>query len=295
MPRIAFVNGRFLRHRSATVHIEDRGYQLSDGVYEVVPVANGRLIDLDPHFDRLARSLAALSIPWPRTRATLEFILAEIVARNLIRDGSVYCQITRGVAPRAHKFPAPARSSIVVTGKKHLPPDAGFAAKGVAVVCMPDLRWKRRDIKSIGLLPNILAKQAAFEAGAFEAWLVDENDQVTEGSSTNAWIVTGGGDIVTRQAGPEVLSGVTRLMVLDIARLAGLPVIERPFSRQEAMNAAEAFLTSTSSYVLPVTRIDDRPVGAGKPGPITVKLRNLYLDHVAGQAAAQPSVLGAGA
>ena len=210
MARYAYVNGRYVDHREASVHIEDRGYQLADGVYEVVGVRDGKLIDEKPHIDRLDRSLKELRIDWPVSRNTMGFILRELMRKNRLRDGLVYMQVTRGVARRDHGFPtAPVKPALVMTTKatKHIVADAG---PGVAVKSMPDIRWERCDIKTVALLANVLAKQAAREAGAYEAWLVDDKGCVTEGASTNAWIVTQGGELVTRQTDNGILSGITR-------------------------------------------------------------------------------------
>lgn len=283
MGRSAYVNGRYVPHGAAMVHIEDRGYQFADGVYEVVPVMAGVLVDEEPHLDRLGYSLAELRISWPVTRRVLRIILRELVNRNRLQRGIVYFQVTRGVAPRDHKFPPQVKSSLVITTKRLGPPSQTMIEKGVAVITGPDIRWARRDIKSIGLLPNVLAKQAAAEAGAFEAWLTDDDGIVNEGSSTNAWIVTATGEVLTHPRSNEILGGITRLSLLELARTGGVKLVERAFTLEEARNAAEAFLTSSSSFVLPVTMIDGRPVGNGRPGPVTLKLREIYLGNIAAQ------------
>jgi D-alanine transaminase len=283
MPRYAYVNGRYLPHALAQVHIEDRGYQFADGVYEVILIHDGRLIDEGPHLDRLDYSLNALRIPWPMARPGMQLVLRELIARNAVAYGTVYLQVTRGVAARDHKFPAHAAPSLVATTKRQKPPAAAALAAGVAVITQPDIRWRRCDIKSVSLLPNILGKQAAAEAGAFEAWLVDGDGCVTEGSSTNAWIVTRADRLITRDLSAAILSGITRLSVLQLVQSQGIVFEERRFSVAEAKEAAEAFLTSTTSLVLPVTRIDGRVIGDGKPGPLTLKLRDGYLRHLAAQ------------
>jgi D-alanine transaminase len=280
MPRYAYVNGRYVPHAQAQVHIEDRGYQFADGVYEVILIHDGRLIDEEPHLDRLGYSLKELRIPWPMARPALRLVLGELIVRNGVAHGTVYLQVTRGVASRDHKFPAHATPSLVVTTKRQKPTPAALAA-GVAVITRPDIRWRRCDIKSVSLLPNILGKQAAAEAGAFEAWLVDDDGCVTEGSSTNAWIVTRAGHVITRNLSAAILSGITRLSVLQFVQSHGLVFEERRFSVAEAKEAAEAFLTSTTSLVLPVTRIDGQAIGDGQPGPLTLKLREGYLRHLA--------------
>lgn len=294
MSRIAYVNGRYVRHGSAQVHVEDRGYQFADGVYEVLAVAAGRLVDLDPHLERLDRSLRELAIGWPVSRTALVRIMAEVVRRNRVADGIVYLQVTRGVARRDHAFPVRAMPSLVVTARRAAPPRPGQAEQGVRVVTQPDIRWGRCDIKSVALLPNVLAKQAARAAGAFETWMVDSAGYVTEGSSTNAWIVDAQGRLVTRHLENAILSGVTRRVLLELAAREGHSVVERAFTPAEAKAAPEAFLTSTTSFVLPVVQIDDTPVGNGTPGPVTRRLRALYEANVAGQAG-KPEARGAGA
>jgi D-alanine transaminase len=282
MGRLAYVNGRYVPHAQAMVHVEDRGYQFADGIYEVVPVIDGVLIDEDPHIDRLAYSLGELRIAWPVKRPVLKLILREMLARNGLRRGIVYFQVTRGVAPRDHKFPAHSKSALVITTKRMAPPSEAMLRDGVAVSSQPDIRWTRRDIKSISLLPNILAKQAAVEAKAFEAWLVDAQGNVTEGSSTNAWIVKGE-EVITYPKSNDILGGITRLSLLELAKTAGIKLIERHFTLGEALAADEAFLTSSSAFVLPVTTIDGKRVAGGKPGPVTQQLRQIYLDNVARQ------------
>lgn len=292
MPRIAYVNGRYLRHERARVHVEDRGYQFADGVYEVVVAWRARLLDLDAHLDRLGRSLDALEIAWPLSRAALLQVMAEVLRLNRYRDALIYVQVTRGVAPRDHGFPKRAVPQLVVTARRLPPVDPARINAGVSVITMPDIRWGRCDIKSISLLPNVLAKQNARLAGAFEAWMIDAAGNVTEGSSTNAWIVTADGTILTRPLGHDILAGVTRAVVTRLAAECQLRVVERAFSLEEAKQAREAFLTSATSFVLPVTRIDGAAVGTGAPGPIAHRLRQLYLDLAEGRApiaAASPS------
>jgi len=281
MSRVAYVDGQYLPHRSAAVHIEDRGYQFADGVYEVIAVVGGCLLDEEPHLARLARSLAELRITAPMSNAALRVVMREVVRRNGVRDGIVYVQITRGVAPRDHAFPATARPMLVVTSRRRRPADPRAVDVGVAVITVPDIRWQRCDIKSVALLPNVLAKQRAREEGAFEAWQVDRDGKISEGTSTNAWIVTPDATVVTRQADSAILNGITRLAVLDIIRREGYNLIERPFSVAEAKSAREAFLTSTIVELLPVVSIDGAPVGNGHPGALSRKLRECYLTHAA--------------
>jgi D-alanine transaminase len=275
MSRVTYVNGRYLPHARASVHVEDRGYQFADGVYEVCEVRAGNLIDEAGHLDRLERSLAALRIQAPKSREALRLVLREVVRRNRVRDGLVYIQVTRGVAPREHAFPkAGTRASLVVSARRldrALLDDR--ARKGVRVVTMPDERWLRPDIKSISLLPNVLAKQAAKEKGAQEAWLVDAQGFVTEGSASNAWIVLHDGTIVTRQADRSILRGVTRTSLLDVIERLGYRLDERPFRVEEATAAAEAFLTGATTLVTPIISIDGHPIGSGEPGHVVLKLR----------------------
>ena len=281
MSRIAYVNGRYLPRREATVHVEDRGYQFSDGVYEICEVRDGRLIDERRHVERLQRSLGELRIPLPMSPAALGVVMRETVRRNRVHDGIVYLQITRGVARRDHAFPPPGtQPSIVVTARNlDMARSERAAAAGVAVVTLPDNRWERVDIKSISLLPNVLAKQAAREQGAGEAWFVDRDGKVTEGSSSNAWIVTMGGKVVTRAADKGILRGITRTVLIGAIEAQGLTLEERPFTVEEAYGAREAFLTAASQVVLPVVRIDGRPVGNGAPGSVATALRKDFHRH----------------
>lgn len=279
MPRFAYVNGQYVPHHRATVHIEDRGYQLADGVYEVVPIYRGRLVDEGPHLDRFDYSLREIRIAPPMSRAALKLVLRELVRRNGLEDGSLYFQATRGVAPRDHKFPARSKTAFVATVRRARPPSAKQIADGVPVVTMPDIRWRRCDIKAIGLLPNLLGKQQATEAGAFEAWQIDDDGMVTEGTTTNAWIVSADGALLTRDAGQAILNGITRQSVAKLAAEAGLKYDQRRFSLAEAHAAREAFITSSSAFVLSVATIDGKPVGDGKPGPVAQRLRELFIAH----------------
>jgi len=276
MSRIAYVNGRYLPHRQACVHIEDRGFQFADGVYEVIAVKGGGFVDATPHLARLHRSLGELRIAPPMSDAALKAVMRETVRRNRVVDGIIYIQITRGAAPRDFSFPPGARPSLIMTARTQRPLDSKIIERGVRVVTVPDIRWARPDIKSVALLPNALGKQHAREAGAYEAWQVDRDGNVTEGTSSNAWIVTAKNEIVTREADHAILNGVTRLGVLKVAGDAGLKLVERPFSVAEAKAAREAFLTSTTNFVVPIVRIDDATVGEGKPGEFARRLRALY-------------------
>lgn len=282
MPRFAYVNGRYVAHRNAAVHIEDRGYQFGDGVYEVVTLVAGRMVDEGPHLDRLERSLSEIAIGMPMSRRSLELVGRELVRRNEIRDGLLYIQVTRGVAPREHRFPQHVKPALVMT-TKHI--DFAGQAKftdGVKVITIPDQRWARRDIKTIGLLANCLGKQKAAENGAYEAWQVDVDGFVTEGTSSNAWIVSADGRLITRQLGPEILHGVTRRTILALSAEEGIVPEERPFSIDEARAAAEAFVTGATSFVTPVVRLDDSPIGDGTPGPLSRRLLAWYRDYASG-------------
>ena len=280
MSRIAYVAGQYLPHRQAAVHVEDRGYQFADGVYEVIAVTGGRLIDEAPHLARLHRSLSELRIPLPMPDAALRLVLREVIRRNGVDNGIVYLQITRGAAPRDHAFPKAVMPVLVVTARRSRPPNPRLGQDGIVVITIPDIRWLRCDIKSVSLVPNVLGKQQAREAGAYEAWQVDREGQVTEGTSTNAWIVTHDGEVVTRAPDSAILNGVTRRAVLEIVHREGYRFAERPFSVAEAKAAREAFLTSTTAELLPIVRIDGEPVADGKPGPLSRKLREGYLAHV---------------
>lgn len=275
MPRFAYVNGAYVRHAEAATHIEDRGYQFSDGVYEVVLVIGGKPWDADGHFARLRRSLGELRIDPPMGEAALRIVIGELVRRNRLTDALVYLQITRGVAPRNHSFPPPGTPPcLVLTARRFdLSASDARAAKGVKVITAPDERWARVDIKTVSLLPNILAKQAASEAGAYEAWLV-RNGTVTEGSSSNAWIVTPAGELVTHPLTHEILGGITRKTALRAAAELGFTVVERPFTRDEALGAREAFITSATSLVTPVADLDEKHFGP--PGPVATGLRAKY-------------------
>jgi D-alanine transaminase len=281
MGRIAYVNGRFLPHGQATVHIEDRGYQLADAVYEVWSLFDGRLADAEGHFTRLERSLSELRIAMPMSRRALTLVLREAVRRNRVRDGLLYLQVSRGVAPRDHVFPEDGvRPSVVITVKAVDRAAAeAKAAKGVGVVTTPENRWGRCDIKTVGLLPNVLAKQQAREAGAAEAWFVDDLGFVTEGAASNAWIVDADGRLRTRDANANILRGITRRTLMDVISAEGLQVDERPFTPAEAVAAREAFVTGAGALVLPVVSVDGKPIGNGAPGPLATRLRRLYIER----------------
>ena len=276
--RWAYVNGRYVPHARAAVHIEDRGLQFSDAIYEVWGVSDGALLDEEEHFERLERSLRELRMAMPMSRASLNLVLAELVRRNHIDNGILYLQVTRGVVRRDHAIPnAQPRPSMILTARRMDPKMLADRRKtGVKVVTRPDERWARCDIKSTSLLANVLAKTAAREEGAFEAWLIDRDGYVTEGSSTTAWIVDGEGRLVTRDLSNAILPGVTRRVILRAAAEAQMPVVERKFTLAEALSAREAFITAATLGATPVVRIDGKPVGEGKPGPVGRRIQELY-------------------
>jgi len=281
MSRIAYVNGRYLPLRQAMVHVEDRCYQFGDAVYEVCEVRQGRLIDERRHLARLKRSLDELQIKLPMSPVALGIVLREVIARNRIGYGIVYLQVSRGVAQRDHAFPTPEVPPSVVVSARPLNArrNEALAAAGIAVVSVPDNRWGRVDIKTTGLLPNVLARQAAVAQGARDAWFVDKDGMVTEAASANAWIVTQAGRVVTRPADHGILKGITRTVLFDVIKAQGLSVEERAFALSEAYAAREAFVTAASQIVLPVVRIDGRAIGEGKPGPVATALRRAFHEY----------------
>ena len=282
MSRIAYVNGRYVPHRGARVHVEDRGMQFADGVYEVIHVHGGHFVDEDRHLSRLERSLGEIRIAPPMSRPALTRVLREVVRRNRVGEGLLYIQVTRGAARRDFAFPPPGTSPTLVVTARHIPAFPRDVARWtVTVITHPDQRWARRDIKSTALLPNVLAKQAARERGAFEAILLDSDDMVTEGSSSTAWIVDGQGRLRTRRLGQEILPGCTRAALIAEMQAAGIPFEERAFSAAELRQAREAFLTSATSFVKPILAVDGEPVGDGQVGPVTRRLFTLFGAHVA--------------
>lgn len=280
MARFAYVNGRYRLMPEAAVHIEDRGFQFADGVYEVCEVRGGRLVDEPAHLARLSRSLDRLSILSPMALPSLQVVIRQVVILNNIKDGLVYIQVTRGAAPRNHAFPVkPTRPSLIVTARGADQAAKDKSARGIAVLTVPETRWANVDIKTIALLPNVLAKQAALEAGAQEAWFVGEDGLVNEGASSNAWIVSADGVLVTPPNSAQILEGVTRAVVMTLSRSQGIPLEERRFSVDEALAAKEAFVTSATALVTPVIRINDVMVGEGHPGDVAVGLRLALLDN----------------
>ncbi len=281
MSRVAYVSGRYRPHRDAMVHVEDRGFQFGDGVYEVCEVFGGRLVDERRHMERLRRSLSELRIDCPLPLRALSVVLHEVVRRNRVADGIVYLQITRGVARREHAFPSPATAPSIVVSARRLDRSQGerLAQAGIAVITRPETRWARVDIKSIALLPNVLARQAAREQGAREAWFVDRDGRVTEGAASNAWIVTREGTAITRPAGCDILRGISREVVRETLAAARIGFEERAFRVEEALAAREAFITAASLLVMPVVRIDGHAIGDGRPGPVAAALRQAFHNH----------------
>ena len=276
--RVAYVNGRYIPHGAASVHIEDRSLQLGDGIYEVTAIADGRSIDEEPHLDRMERSLREIGMKMPMDRAAMKLVMREMVRRNRVRNGLLYIQVSRGTARRDHPIPdQPLRPTLIMTARSQDPElSEKKRIQGVGVITRPDQRWARRDIKTVQLLPNLLAKTEARKNGAYEAWLVDGEGFVTEGASTNAWIVDKDGHVVTRQLSNDILPGVTRRVIMEAAGEAQLAIVERKFSVDEAKAAREAFISSASGAAIPVVAIDGVPVGDGKPGPLAKRIRELY-------------------
>jgi D-alanine transaminase len=276
--RIAYVNGRYLPHHQAGVHIEDRALQLGDGIYEVTNVIGGMPLDEEPHLDRMERSLRELGMEMPMSRVALKLVMREMIARNRIADGFLYIQVTRGAVRRDHVPPTDGpRPTLIMTMRTQ---DLGALhqrmEKGIAVSTQPDIRWGRCDIKTVQLLPNLLAKQAARKAGAFEAWMVDDDGYVTEGGSTNAWIVDKDGTVITRDLSNAILPGVTRRILLEALAEAQIRVVERKFTVAEALAAKEAFLSSATGAAVSVVAIDGQTIGNGAPGALTRRIRELY-------------------
>lgn len=278
MSRIAYVNGRYVPHQHAGVHIEDRGYQFGDGIYEVVLVLHGQPVDEDGHLNRLERSVQEMAMRLPLSRAILKLIIRRMIALNRIRNGLVYMQITRGVAPRFHAFPDKQTPPALVMTAKHLKIDPDMAGKKAVTVA--DLRWARRDIKTIQLLPNCMAKEAAVSKGAYEAIMVMADGTISEGSSSNVWIVTQEDKLITRQADHDILNGITRQSLQKLAAERQMIIEERPFSLAEALAAKEVFVSSATSLATSITHIDDKQIADGKAGKVASALRSAYLEEV---------------
>ena len=280
MTRIAYVNGRYVRHADASVHIEDRGYQFADGVYEVCEVRHGLIVDLTRHLDRLGRSLSELRIDWPMHRSALIRVIREVLKRNRVKNGLFYLQVTRGVAKRDHVFPAPGtKPSVVVTAKNTNPAIiAGKNANGIKAITVPDNRWDRVDIKTVGLLSNALVRQQAKEAGAQEAIYVDAKGIVTEGAATNVWMVDSDGTILTRPAEHGILKGITRTTLMDVAGKLDLKIREEAFSVEKMLGAREVFITAATSICFPVVEIDGKTIANGHPGSVSQKIREAFFE-----------------
>jgi len=275
MTRVVYIDGRYLPYAQARVHAEDRGFQFGDAVYEVCEVRNGRLVDETRHMARLARSLGELGIGEPMSARAWGRVLRETVRRNRVGDGFVYLQVSRGARPRDFLFPPDHVAPTVVCLARNSNPARSEAAAetGIGIKTMPDIRWGRCDIKTVMLLPASLAKEAARKEGAAEAWFVDAQGYVTEGGSSNAWIVDRDGRLVTRQIDNAILRGVTRTTLIDLLKRENIELVERPFTVEEAKAAREAFITSATSIVMPVVKIDGKPVGNGAPGLLSLRLR----------------------
>ncbi len=278
MTRTVYVNGQYLPYARARVHAEDRGFQFGDAVYEVVEIKDGRLIDETRHMQRLERSLGELDIPLPMSEGAWRRVMRETMRRNRVRNGLVYLQVSRGAGPRDFLFAGVETPPTVVCLARTSPPDkqASAAARGIGVITMPEMRWTRCDIKTVMLLPASLAKEQAKKTGAQEAWFVDQNGKILEGGSSNAWIITQDDTAITRPADNAILRGVTRMTLIDLLAKEGIEIEERAFSRDEALVAKEAFITSATNLVMPVVRIDGQPVGEGVPGPVAGALRNKF-------------------
>ena len=281
MSRIAYVNGRYVPQPDATVNVEDRGYQFADGVYEVLYMARGRFLDEDLHMARLERSLRELHIAEPMGRAALMAVLREVMRRNRLRDGLIYMQVTRGVARRDHAFPSkPVPPALVVTCRRTPAQPTDAATWAGSAITVPDQRWERCDIKSVALLPNVLAKQAARAAGATEAIMIDRDGMVTEGSSTTVWVVDAAGTLRTRQLSHAILPGCTRASLLQQMAHSAITAEERALTEAELRDAREVFITSATSFVKPITKLDGAPVGDGTVGPVTRQLFALFARHL---------------
>jgi D-alanine transaminase len=276
MGRTVYVNGDYLAEEEAKISVFDRGFLFADGVYEVTAVLDGKMIDLPGHLTRLHRSLGELDMPPPATDAEIEAIHRELIARNGVQEGMVYLQVTRGAADRDFAYPAEPTPSLVMFTQARPLADTPAARKGIRVISVPDIRWARRDIKTVQLLAPSMCKMMARHAGADDAWMV-EDGFVTEGTSNNAWIVTKAGTIVTRDLSHAILAGITRAALLTYAAEAQIHIEERPFTIAEAQDAAEAFITAAGAFVTPVVEIDGVRIGDGRPGPVTARLRELYL------------------
>ena len=279
MSRVVYVNGSYVPHRDAAVHVEDRGYQFGDGVYEVVLLINGKMADCDGHLKRLKRSLNKLEMKSPVSEGALRQIMTRLIRLNRLKTGIIYIQITRGVARRDHAFPKDSLASLVMT-VKHVSVDTGRQLAGKSAITVPDQRWDRRDIKTIQLLPNCLAKQAASEKGAYEAIMVMPDGSVSEGSSSNVWILNSENQLITRQPDEDILNGITRRSIQRIAGERQIEIVERAFSVAEMLQAKEVFVTSATSMVTALTHIDGKKIDEGEVGLIASALKADYIKYV---------------
>lgn len=284
MPRIAYVNGRYMPHEEAAVSVEDRGFQFADSIYEAIALMNGRLLDEEGHLDRLERSLDELKIKMPMGRQSMKMVLRELIRRNRAKNAIAYLQVSRGAAPRAFPFPKDIKPTFVMTLR---PTSFDIDAKKTTmrkIVTVPDIRWQRRDIKATGLTAQVLAKQAALDRGAYDAWMVDDKGFVTEASAANAWIVDKDGVLITRPAANgNILKGVTRNALQALCKREKIKIVERPFTAEEAYKASEAFMSAAISLIVPVSEIDGKKIGNGKIGPVTSKILDMYLEYAAGE------------
>lgn len=284
MSRIIYVNGQYVPYRQAYTHIEDRGYQFSDGVYEVIAVMNSKFVDLDWHIDRLEYSLAEIRMKLPCPRSAICIILEQVIFKNRLQKGMIYLQVTRGIAPRAFPFPKKASPSLVVTAQAF--DHQGFShihRDGVKAITVPDLRWKRPDIKSISLLASVQAKQQAYDAGAYEAIFMTEDNYLTEGSSSNLWIVNRDGILQTHPVNQKILAGITRQRLISLCEQKGITVLEKPFTLAEFYEAQEAFFSASNSCIIPLVSVNDKDIGVGRVGPFTRQVQDMYFQFAQGE------------
>ncbi|MDE2385141.1 MAG: D-amino-acid transaminase [Alphaproteobacteria bacterium] len=277
MGRICYVNGNFVPEQEAKVSVFDRGFLFGDGVYEVTPVIKGKLVDYPAHIERLGRSLRELKMAWPCTEAELRAMHEELVKKNNLTEGIIYMQVTRGVADRQFNFPKDVKSTLIAFTQVMTLVDNPNARTGIKVITTPDIRWGRRDIKTVMLLASVLGKQEAVDKGVTDAWMVQDG-KITEGTSNNAFIVKDG-KVITRPLSNDILPGCTRRALFRLAKEHGVEIVERLFTPEEAHAADEAFITSASQFVMPVTEIDGKRIGGGQPGPVSRKMRELFLDE----------------
>ncbi|MFK7867382.1 MAG: D-amino-acid transaminase [Alphaproteobacteria bacterium] len=288
MPRLCYVNGRFIpHHRAQVIDIEDRGFQFADGIYEVVGWLNGKPLDKEAHLDRLQRSLDALNIHMPMARAVLSIKIDQLVKYNALHEGLVYIQVTRGAAPRNHINPSPApQPSLIMTTKASKLWDMAKFQRGIKAISMPDLRWKRCDIKTINLVANCMARTQAFDEGAGEALLLNDAGEIIEGAASTAWLINDQGQLITHPIGSgAILPGITRESLLGLIQQTGLDLVERPFSLNEAYGANALFITAASTLMMPITMLDGKQIADGKPNPYIDALRQNYYDHLMQQQA----------